>query len=227
MWRCAAAVAGRTRSVLAPRRGVPRLSGRAGCRGRRPQLQQRRRLARRSREATPAARELRLQRRPRFPHAASAASAGQRAQVHDVDDDNGEHVDSGARYGAAAPRPLLTVFAVHQEKVQRRLLYADKEGEMVPGTDDSDAEEPVRVSASDAVAPRAHPLCSGGRFCRPARLEQAGGLPHFEHRRTARKRLGASPVERLAHATPALTRGQRHRRLLTSWRLCCAWLPPA
>ena len=34
-----------------------------------------------------------------------------------------------------------------QEKVLRRLLYADKEGEMVPGTDDSDAEEPVRTFA--------------------------------------------------------------------------------
>ena len=56
---------------------------------------------------------------------------------------------------AAAPRlrPWLTPRGCcpSQEKVQRRLLYADKEGEMVPGTDDSDADEPVRAWAVVAV----------------------------------------------------------------------------
>lgn len=50
-----------------------------------------------------------------------------------------------------------------QEKVQRRLLYADKEGEMIPGTDDSDADEPVRssVRARPPVARRSRPTHAG------------------------------------------------------------------
>ena len=84
---------------------------------------------------------------------------------------------------AAAPRlrPWLTPqgCCLSQEKVQRRLLYADKEGEMVPGTDDSDAEEPVRAWAVVAVTRLANfGARSGGRLCRTACLEQAGGLPH-------------------------------------------------
>ena len=55
---------------------------------------------------------------------------------------------------AFARRPALTRYA--QEKVQRRLLYADKEGEMIPGTDDSDAEAPVRTSVARARSLHAH-----------------------------------------------------------------------
>jgi hypothetical protein len=39
-----------------------------------------------------------------------------------------------------------------QEEVQRRLLYADKEGEMVPGTD-SDADELVRTHCAASLWP--------------------------------------------------------------------------
>ena len=60
---------------------------------------------------------------------------------------------------AAAPRLLSRLTrgscSPPQEKVQRRLLYADKEGEMVPGTDDSDAEEPVRAWSVSAASRRA------------------------------------------------------------------------
>ena len=60
-----------------------------------------------------------------------------------------------ARVGRAVARGrALTRDA--QEKVQRRLLYADKEGEMIPGTDDSDAEAPVRQSLRPRACHAAH-----------------------------------------------------------------------
>jgi hypothetical protein len=51
-----------------------------------------------------------------------------------------------------------------QEEVQRRLLYADKEGEMVPGTD-SDADELVRTARANATPSR---VLRGPLTCRYA-----------------------------------------------------------
>ena len=59
-----------------------------------------------------------------------------------------------------------------QEEVQRRLLYADKEGEMVPGTD-SEAEELMVCGSRSAWGPsNALPQClSGAALTSPTQTE--------------------------------------------------------
>ena len=103
--------------------------------------------------------------------------------------------------------PSGVTLRASQEELQRRLLYADKEGEMIPGTDDSDAEEPVRTNASSEapVSAHSHLVHSGRRLSGPAHVEPARGLPHSGRRLAACKRVGAVSAMRLTRASAALT----------------------
>jgi hypothetical protein len=103
------------------------------------------------------------------------------------------------RHSPAAP---LTLRAA-QEEVQRRLLYADKEGEMVPGTD-SDADEMVRgftaVHSALSADARATP---GGRSGRAASMAAAGGRPDARRGGAAGQQPSASHA-RLTHTAARL-----------------------